>query len=225
MPSENTEECSWFYPVISHMRIEKNELFNVITSLLGALAAPVGVTALLVTAVRQGDPWKIVSFSIYGSTLLLLFAVATLYHALQGRIKTVLRKLDHVAIYLLIAGTYTPFSLVTLRGPWGWTLFWLVWGAAIFGILQEQRRSGQRWIPPLAIYLGMGWLIVLAARPLLQSLPWPGVVWLAAGGLFYTGGSVFFLLDSRFAWAHGLWHLCVLTGSLSHYLAVLLYVG
>ena len=207
------------------MRIEKNEIFNVITSLLGALAAPVGVTALLAAAIRQGDPWKIVSFSIYGITLLMLYGVATLYHAMEGRIKALLRKLDYIAIYLLIAGTYTPFSLVTLRGRWGWTLFGLVWGCAIFGIVQEQRRNGERWIPPLAIYLGMGWLIVVAVRPLLHSMPWPGVVWLAVGGLFYTGGSVFFLLDRRFAWAHGIWHLCVLSGSVSHYLAVLLYVG
>jgi hemolysin III len=207
------------------MRIDKNELFNVLTSLPGALAAPVGVAVLLATAVRQGDPWKIVSFSIYGGTLLLLYAATTLYHALRGRAKPVLRRLDYVAIYLLIAGTYTPFSLVTLRGGWGWTLLGLVWGGAIFGIVQEQRRYEKPWIPPLAIYLGMGWLIVIAIRPLLQALPWPGVAWLAAGGLFYTGGSIFFVLDRRFAWAHGLWHLCVLTGSVSHYLAVLLYVS
>ncbi len=207
------------------MQIRKRELFNFITSLLGALAAPVGVGVLLAAAVRQGDPWKIVSFSIYGTTLLLLHFVATLYHALRGRIKMVLRLLDYVAIYLLIAGTYTPFCLVTLRGRWGWTMFGLVWAGAIVGIVQEQRRNKGRRIPSLVIYLGMGWLLLIVIRPLLHALPLQGVTWLVVGGVFYTGGVALYLLDRKFAWAHGLWHLCVLAGSLSHYLAVLLYVS
>ena len=207
------------------MNVETSERFNVITSLLGALAAPVGMVALLVTAARHGDPWKIVSFSMYGGTLILLYTVATIYHAQRGRVKRLLRELDHCAIFLLIAGTYTPFSLVTLRGEWGWTLFVLVWGAAAYGIALEHWPARVPQIPDLAIYLGMGWLILIAIRPLLLALSWQGVAWLAIGGFFYTGGIVFFLLDERYAWAHGCWHLCVLGGSLSHFLAVFLYIA
>ena len=203
------------------MQMEKTELFNALTSLPGAVAAPPGAAMLLAAAVRQGDPWKIVSFGIYGATLLILFLTTLLYHALQGRSKPLFRKLDHCAIFLLIAGTYTPFSLVTLRGGWGWTLFGLVWGGAAFGIVQELWPGRLPRIPDLAIYLGMGWLILIALRPLLHALPWQGVAWIGAGGFFYTGGIVFFALDKRFARAHGIWHLCVLAGGISHYLAVL----
>ena len=207
------------------MHIEKTESFNVVTSLLGALAAPFGVAALVGAAVRQGDPWKLVSFSLYGGTLVMLYAVATLYHALGVRGKGILRGLDHSAIYLLIAGTYTPFSLVTLRGAWGWTLFGLVWGAALYGIALVHWPARVPRVPELAIYLGMGWLILIAIRPLLHAFPWQGVALLAIGGFFYTGGVVFFLLDERYAWAHGCWHLCVLGGSVSHFLAVYLYIA
>lgn len=207
------------------MQIEKMERFNVVTSLLGALAAPFGVAALVGAAVRQGNPWKFVSFSMYGGTLVLLYAVATLYHALGGRVKRLLRELDHCAIYLLIAGTYTPFSLVTLRGVWGWTLFGLVWGAALYGIVLVHWPARVPQVPELVIYLGMGWLILIAIHPLLHALSWQGMAWLAIGGVFYTGGIVFFLLDERYSWAHGCWHLCVLGGSASHFLAVFLYIA
>jgi hemolysin III len=207
------------------MQIDKTERFNVLTSLLGALAAPFGAATLMETAVRQGDPWKLVSFSMYGATLVLLYAVATLYHAMRGRVKQVFRELDHCAIYLLIAGTYTPFCLVTLRGPWGWTLFGLAWGAALYGIALVHWPDRVPQVPELGIYLGMGWLIVIAIRPLLHAFSWQGVAWLAIGGIFYTGGTVFFLLDERYAWAHGCWHLCVLGGSVSHFLAVFLYIA
>ncbi|HLO24800.1 MAG TPA: hemolysin III family protein [Geobacteraceae bacterium] len=209
------------------MDMEKAERFNLMTSLPGAVAAPPGVALLLAAAVRQNDPWKIASFSIYGVTLLILFLTTLIYHALQGRAKPLFQKLDHCAIYLLIAGTYTPFSLVTLRGGWGWTLFALVWGGAAFGIVQElwPGRLPLPRIPDLAVYLGMGWLILIAIRPLLHALSWQGTAWIGVGGFFYTGGIVFFALDKRFARAHGLWHLCVLAGGISHYLAVLYYVA
>jgi hemolysin III len=206
------------------MQMEKSEQFNVMTCLPGAAAAPPAVALLLAAAVRQGDPWKIVSFGMYGGTLLLLYFTTLLYHALRGRAKPLLRKFDHCAIFFLIAGTYTPFSLVTLRGEWGWTLFVLVWGAAAFGVMQEFLPDSLPRIPDLAIYLGMGWLILIAIKPLLLAMPWQGVAWLCAGGFFYTGGIVFFALDKRYARAHGFWHLCVLAGSASHYLAVLLYI-
>lgn len=207
------------------MQLEKKELFDVLTSLPGAVAAPPGVALLLAAAVRQGNIWKIVSFGIYGGTLLILFLTTLLYHALQGSAKPLFRKLDHCAIYLLIAGTYTPFSLVTLRGEWGWTLLGLVWGGAAFGVAQELWPGWRPRIPEMALYLGMGWLIVIAIRPLLHALPWHGVMWIGVGGFFYTGGIVFFALDKRFARAHGLWHLCVLAGGVSHYVAVLLHVA
>jgi hemolysin III len=207
------------------MNMTKGEQFNVLTSLLGAAAAAPGVAVLIALAAHQEDPWKIVSFSIYGGALLLLYSIAALYHAVQGKLKPLFRELDHDAIYLLIAGTYTPFSLVILRGIWGWTLLGLVWGFAIFGIVQTLLPSRWRLIPELAIYVGMGWLVLIAIGPLLHAISWQGVAWLGTGGVFYTGGIVFYNLDRRFSWAHGCWHLCVLAGSASHYLVVLRYVA
>jgi hemolysin III len=207
------------------MYMKKNELLNVVTSLPGAVAAVAGVMVLVAAAVHRGDPWKIVSFAVYGGTLFFLYVSATLYHLLRGRIKRLFCTLDHYAIYLLIAGTYTPFCLVTLRGAWGWSLFALVWGLAILGIWLEHRKfKGYRRMSML-IYLGMGWLVVIAIGPLLEVLPVQGVVWLAIGGVFYTGGTVFYFLDRRFAWAHGFWHLCVLAGSVSHFVALFRYVA
>ncbi|HEY6873060.1 MAG TPA: hemolysin III family protein [Geobacteraceae bacterium] len=207
------------------VQITGPERFNVLTSLPGALAAPIGLALLLAAALQQGDPWRIVSFTVYGTTLVLLYTIATLYHAQRGKAKMVLRELDHYAIYLLIAGTYTPFSLIPLRGRWGWPLFALVWVLAVVGILVEVRPHMVRRNLPLAIYFGMGWLILAVLRPLLQVYPWQGVAWLGGGGAFYTGGIVFYGLDRRFGWAHGAWHICVLAGSLCHYLAIYLYIA
>jgi hemolysin III len=206
-------------------RMDNEQRFNVFTSLPGMVAAPVATALLLVAAARPGDPWKLASFVIYGGSLIILYTVTTLYHALRGKARLILRGLDHYAIYLLIAGTYTPFCLVTLRGGWGWTLFALVWGLAAVGIVVELRLEGRRRILPVVIYVVMGWTIVFALHPLLLVFPWQGVALLAVGGLFYTGGIAFYALDDRFAWAHGSWHLCVLAGSISHYLAVLWYIA
>jgi hemolysin III len=207
------------------MAIAPEERFNVVTSLIGVAAAPPAVVLLLTRAVEDGDPWKIASIAVYGTTLLILYTVTLLFHAVQGSAREYLNTLDHCAIFLLIAGTYTPFSLVTLRGPWGWALFGLVWGAAGYGVVQQLRPGLVPHIPEMALYLGMGWLILVALRPLLHALPWQGFLWIAIGGIFYTGGTVFFALDKRFARAHGIWHVCVLAGSASHYLAVLRYVA
>ena len=201
------------------------ERFNVLTSLAGVVAAVAGVAVLVPPAVRQGDPWKIVSFGIYGFSLVSLYANATLYHLLAGKAKRVFKELDHDSIFILIAGTYTPFSLVTLRGGWGWTLLGLVWGFALVGIAKVRWPGLLPRVPEMAIYLGMGWLVVIAIGPLLRAFPLPGVAFLLLGGLFYTGGTVFYALDKKSAWVHGVWHLCVLAGSISHYLAVCLFIA
>ena len=200
------------------------ERFNSISHLIGAALALAGMVVLVVYASEQGDQWKIVSFSIYGATLFLLYTLSTLYHSLRGRAKQFFQKLDHVAIYLLIAGSYTPLTLVTLRGPWGWTLFGIIWGLAIIGIIVDGlHRQGSRAIP-MTLYLLMGWLILIAMYPLSQALPNGGLELLVLGGVFYTGGTVFYALDKKMKHAHGIWHLFVLAGSISHYLVIFLYV-
>lgn len=202
----------------------EGERFNSISHLVGAVAAAAGLVALVMLAARQGDPWRIVSFSVYGTTLLLLYTISTLYHSLRGRAKTIFRMLDHNSIYLLIAGTYTPFTLVTIRGVWGWTLFGIIWGLAAIGIvLDSLPKKGSRIIP-IIIYLVMGWLCVIAIEPLLEVLPMSGFYWLLAGGIFYTVGVVFYALDSKVRHFHGIWHLFVLAGSISHYVTIFFYV-
>lgn len=203
----------------------EGERLNSISHLVGAALAAVGLVILVVAAARQGDPWKIVSFSIYGTTLVLLYVFSTLYHSVPGNAKSVFRKLDHNAIYLLIAGTYTPFVLIPLRGPWGWTLFGVIWGLALLGIAMESFPGESRKIVRIAIYLAMGWLMIIAARPLVQRLPNGALAWLAAGGLCYSGGVAFYAADKRIKHAHGVWHIFVMAGSAAHYLAVLLYVA
>lgn len=203
----------------------RGERFNGITHLVGAALALAGVAVLVTVAARQGDAWKIVSFSLYGVTLFLLYGFSTLYHSLRGRAKAIFRRFDHLAIYLLIAGTYTPFALVTLRGGWGWALFGVVWGLAVVGMaLEYLPRKGPR-ILPVVIYLLMGWLALIALKPLWQALPLMGFVWLLSGGLLYTVGVVFYGLDEKLRHAHGVWHLFVLAGSVSHYIAIFYYVA
>jgi hemolysin III len=200
------------------------EKFNALTHLAGAVLALIGTVVLIVLAALGGDPWKVVSVSIYGVTLVLLYSISALYHSLRGRAKDILRKLDHHSIYLLIAGSYTPFCLVTLRGPWGWTLLGVVWGLAVLGGLQELRsRNGAR-VLSVVIYVLMGWAAVAVLVPLLEALGTAGFAWLAAGGLFYTFGIVFYALDTRLAHAHGVWHLFVIAGSVNHYYVILRYV-
>ena len=200
------------------------ERLNAWTHLIGTLLSISGASILITLAVMMGDPWKIVSVSVFGATLVLLYSASTLYHSLRGRAKVILRKLDHLSIYLLIAGTYTPFCLVTLRGAWGWTLFGIVWGLAIIGMLQEIRPRSEARIMSLVIYAVMGWVVVIAIKPLLDHLETAGFAYLAGGGLLYTIGMVFYAFDSRFRHWHGIWHLFVIGGSLLHYLTIALYV-
>ena len=202
------------------------ERFNSISHLIGAVAGLFGLVILVLQATRDGDPWKIVSFSIYGATLLFLYLASTLYHSLRGRAKQIFLILDYHGIYLLIAGTYTPFTLVTLRGVWGWTIFGVVWGLAVIGIILDsipKIRKGHRMLP-LAIHFVMGWFILIALEPLLISLSLPGLVLLFIGGVFYSVGVVFYIYDERVPHFHGIWHLFVLAGSITHYFTVLYFV-
>jgi len=205
--------------------VYKGERFNGFSHLAGALPAIVGLVVLVVIAAQQGDPLKIVSFSVYGTTLVLLFTFSTLYHSIRGDAKRIFQKLDHVAIYLLIAGTYTPFTLVTLKGGWGWSLFGVVWGLAAIGIVLDILHTKGSRALQLVIYLVMGWSVVVAWPRLVETLPEAGIAWLVAGGLFYTVGTIFYGIDERMRHAHGIWHLFVLAGSICHYIAVLLYVA
>jgi len=201
------------------------ERFNGYTHLAGAFLALVGATVLIVLAAMRADPWRIASFSIYGSTLILLYLTSTLYHASRGRAKDIFRKLDHCSIYLVIAGTYTPFALVSLKGTWSVTLFAAVWSLAFLGILQELWIARGARLTSLAIYLLMGWIALIALEPLVEALTWNGFAWLLGGGLIYTAGVVFYLYDERFTHWHGFWHLCVLAGSAVHYTTILKFVA
>lgn len=197
------------------------EILNSITHGIGSVLSVIGGIALIVFAALYGDVWRIVSFSIYSVTLVILYLASTLYHSVRDpQLKRVFKILDHVCIYLLIAGTYTPFLLVSLRGPWGWTLLGVIWGLALVGIIFKT-FSAQRFRRFLVLgYLGMGWLAVIAGRELLTRVPTEGVFWLALGGLLYTVGVVFYAWR-RLPYSHTIWHLFVLGGSICHYLAVL----
>jgi hemolysin III len=203
--------------------MEKDRRFNSISHLAGAVLAIGGTAVLVVMASLRGDAWKIVSFSIYGATLIMLYLASGLYHGVRS-VNVVFRKMDHSAIYLLIAGSYTPFALVTLRGPVGWTLFGVVWGLALVGIVCDLWFADRQRILPVVLYLLMGWLAVFALKPLLRALPLTGFWWLLAGGLLYTGGIVFYALEGKLSYSHGIWHLFVLGGSITQFIAILLYV-
>lgn len=200
------------------------EKFNAVSHLAGALLALAGSVVLIIFASLTGDPWKIVSVIIYGITLVMLYSFSTLYHSLRGPIKTLFQKLDHHSIYLLIAGSYTPFCLVSLRGNWGWTLFGVIWGLALLGSLQEMRQKSDARILSVVIYIVMGWAALAALVPLKQALGASGFGWVAAGGFAYTIGIIFYVLDTRLRHAHGIWHLFVIAGSAAHYFAILFYV-
>ena len=201
------------------------ERFNSISHLVGAALAVAGTAVLVVLAARLGDPWKIVGFSIYGAMLVALYVASTAYHSVRGRAKEILQKVDHCSIYLLIAGSYTPFALVSLRGPWGWSLLGVVWGLALLGIAQEIWLAKGARVLSLVIYVLMGWLALVAVVPLWEALTPAGFGWLLAGGACYTLGIVFYATDHKVRHGHGLWHLFVLAGSICHFVTVLLYVA
>lgn len=204
----------------------RGELFNSITHVVGTVLAIVGTSVLLTAAVLKGaDTRRIIALAIYGAMLIVLYLSSTLYHSLRGPAKQVFHVFDHCAIYLLIAGTYTPFTLVTLRGVWGWTLFGIIWALAAAGIAKDVFLHGRYRAISVTLYVVMGWLVVAAFGPLKQALPMDGIVWLIAGGLVYTAGIVFFALSKRVLHMHGLWHLCVMGGSVCHYVCVFRYVA
>jgi hemolysin III len=201
-----------------------DELANALTHGVGLLLALVAVPILIVMAAMHGTAWHIVGVSIYGASLVALYTASTVYHSVQHPpAKRILRIIDHSAIYLLIAGTYTPFALVNLRGPWGWTLLGLVWTIALFGVGWKLVHAERFVVVSTIIYLAMGWLVVIAARPLIRAVPLGGIVWLLAGGLAYSLGVAFFGA-SRLRFNHAVWHLFVLAGSACHYVAVIRYV-
>jgi len=198
-------------------------LANSITHGFGVLLATTGGVWLMVRAAR-GMPRLIIACAVYASTLVLVYLCSTLYHSLvRTQARYVFRVLDHSAIYLLIAGTYTPFTLVSLRGPWGWTLFGIVWGLAIAGVIFKSFAVERFAVASAIAYVLMGWIAIVAIVPLARAITWHGILWIGAGGIFYTFGVLFFALD-RLRYFHALWHVFVLAGSGSHFLAVLFYV-
>lgn len=203
----------------------KGEKFNSFTHLLGVILSLVGAFLLVSAGIAKGDIWRVVGFSVYAALLILLYSVSTIYHSSKGKMKDFFRQLDYISIYLMIAGTYTPFTLVTLRGTWGWWLFGIVWALAIIGIVQEIFVGKKTRLYSLIIYPVMGWIIVIALGPLLKELSSVGVWWLAAGGLAYTFGIIFFLLDEKIKHFHGVWHLFVLLGSFCQFICIYKFVA
>jgi hemolysin III len=202
------------------------ERLNCITHLVGALLSAVGLAALVTLGALDGDAYKLISFSVYGAMLFVLYAISTLYHSVRApHAKSVLQKCDHSAIYLMIAGSYTPFTLVTLRGPWGWSLFGVVWGLAALGIMQELTLGRRTRSVSMVLYVLMGWLGLVAIEPLIEALPAAGTAWLVAGGVIYSAGIYFFVNDERIRHGHGIWHLFVLAGSLCQFVSVARYVA
>jgi hemolysin III len=206
---------------VSMPRLSSEELANSLTHGVGLMLSIAGFIVLVALAAMRGSAWRIVSCAVYGSTLICLYTASTLYHSIRSRrLKRVLRVCDHSAIYLLIAGTYTPFLLVNMRGSWGWSLFAVIWGLAMAGILFKVWFVEHLSVLSTAVYLLMGWLALLAIKPMLLAVPLSGLLWLLAGGVLYTMGVVFY------AWKivpynHAIWHGFVLAGSTCHYFAVL----
>ena len=201
------------------------EIAHSVTHGIGALLSVAGLVLLIVRAVGTGDPWRVVSFTIFGVTMVLLYTASTIYHALTPpRAKNVFKVLDHSFIYLLIAGSYTPFLLVSLRGGWGWTLFGVVWGVTIVGMVFKVWFAGRFRLVSTLLYIGLGWLCIIAVKPMMASVPGPGLAWLLAGGIAYTGGSVFYLWRGM-RFHHAIWHVFVLLGTACHFVAVYEYLS
>ena len=205
---------------------QAEEIANSISHGIGLVAALVGTPFLIMHAIRHGDTGFIVGTSVFSATMIFLYLASTLYHALpMGKAKGVFRVIEHSAIFLLIAGTYTPFTLGVLRGAWGWTLLVVVWGLAIVGVALKVFDKASHPILSTGLYLLMGWIVVIAVDPLLARVPTAGFLWLLAGGLSYTAGVAFFATDSRLQYGHLIWHLFVIAGTACHYFAVIWYAA
>jgi hemolysin III len=207
------------------LQTKREEIANAITHGLGALLAITALVILTVFSVIKGNTWHIVSFSIFGTTLVTLYLASTLYHSFTNeKVKVLFRKFDHMSIYLLIAGTYTPFCLTVLNNWIGWTLFAIVWGSAILGIVLKAFFTGKKELLSTILYVLMGWVAVFAIKPLFDSLSLTTFILLMTGGVFYTAGTYFFTKD-RIKYFHSIWHLFVLAGSTFHFFAVLNLLG
>jgi hemolysin III len=201
------------------------EIANSVTHGIGAALSLVALVLLVYFSSNYGDKWRIVSFTIYGGTLFFLYLASTLYHSFTNpRVKNIFRILDHSSIFLLIAGTYTPVTLVSMRGPWGWTLFGIIWALAIIGIITKLFLIGKYKIVSVIIYLAMGWMIVIAFKPMLQLVPSGLIIWLFIGGICYTLGLIFYA-SKNVPYFHFIWHLFVLAGSISHFFGMLFYLA
>lgn len=199
----------------------KEEIANAITHGVGALMAIAGLVLLIVFAAIKGTAWHVVSFTIFGVTMVILYLASTLYHSLtHEKAKILFRKFDHMAIYLLIAGTYTPYCLVVLRGWIGWTFFGIIWGCTILGIVLKAFFTGKNEKLSTVLYVIMGWVGILAAKPLYEAMPSTSFILLIVGGIFYTLGTFFFTKDN-IRYFHGIWHICVLAGTTAHFFSVL----
>ncbi len=203
----------------------KEEIFNSITHGVGAVLSLAALVILVYFAGTKGDVWRVVSFSVYGFTLFFLYLSSTLYHSiLIEKVKKVFRVFDHVSIYLLIAGSYTPITLVAMRGVWGWTIFGIIWGLALLGIVLNIISIEKTKIVSTILYVLMGWLIIIAVKPMLQMVPAGLFAWLLGGGILYTLGVIFYVCR-KIPFNHGIWHLFVLGGSVMHYLGFLFYLA
>lgn len=213
---------SWIKP--DKLQTRSEEIGNATTHGLGAVLSLAALTLLIVFAAYQEDKLKLISSIVFGLTLILMYVSSTIYHLIQNpRLKHIFRIVDHSSIYLLIAGSYTPFMLVTLRGPWGWTLFTVIWSLAVIGVVFKLFFVHRFELLSTLIYLFMGWLALVVMKPIYQNLPWSGIEWVVAGGLFYTVGVIFYAWE-RLKFSHVLWHLFVLAGSICHFCAVFFYV-
>ena len=206
--------------------VASDELANTLTHAVGVLLSVFGVGALLLLTYQRGDAWQITGCSIYGLTVVMMYAVSTIYHYVtRADLKHTLRTIDHVWIYVFIAGSYTPFALVQLRGPWGWFILSAIWACALVGTLGKITALSDRSERfSVATYLVMGWFCLLTAKPIITHLPWGALLWLFLGGILYTAGVPFYVRDKH-RYYHAIWHVFVLAGSCCHYVAVLLYVA
>ena len=201
------------------------EIANSITHGIGAALSIAALVLLVVFAALQGDAWRVVGFSIFGSSLFILYLTSTLYHSFTNpRVKRIFRVLDHSMVFILIAGSYTPITLTVLRGPWGWTLFGLIWGLAIFGIVMKIAFFDRFNALSVVLYILMGWLVVIALKPLLLAAPLGLMIWMGIGGLSYTLGVIFYAWE-RLPFNHAVWHLFVLGGSISHFFGMLFHLA